>query len=206
MFNFILSSIIFIIIIVLLIILRKTIGKKVEIKNTDLFIATIIIVLYLILTGKISKLEFGQFKLEAAFFEASKTDITKQITQIEHHLTDEIEIGAKADIREISKLIELKTEAISFYLGKEIYYGPAIGIYLRELSKHPFFKYIILLYRHEEFYGMADGRELNSLFQTYRDRYWDSFTDAIAEIDRFFFEEELPGFISYGEAITIDTS
>jgi len=202
--DLILALVVFIFIIVIMIILRLKLGSKFEIKNSDILIALIPVALWLILTGKIQKLEFGEFKIEAAFVEASKTAVAKQITPIKLPV-DIVRIDPKAGIEEIPRLIRNKTEALFFQLGYGGYYGPAIEEYLKRLSEYPFFKYIIISYKDGKFFGMVDARGLNSVFLARGADYnsnefasWINRSDT-ASLSR------LPGFISSKEAIKKDT-
>jgi hypothetical protein len=152
----------FALIMAIMIILRIFIGEKFEIKNSDILIAIIPIALWLVLTGKIQSLAFGEFKIEAAFVEASKTAVTKQITPLKLPV-ESIRMDPKRGMEEIPRLIKNKTEALFFELGYGGYYGPAIEEYLKILSQYPFFKYIIITSSDGKFVGMADARELNSI-------------------------------------------
>lgn len=148
-----------------MIILRIFIGERFEIKNSDILIALVPIALWLVLTGKIQRFEFGEFKFEAAFVEASQTAITKQITPLKLPV-ESIRMDPKRGVNEIPRLVRNKTEALFFELGYGGYYGPAIEEYLNRLSQYSFFKYIIIISSNGKFVGMADARELNSVFQT----------------------------------------
>ena len=65
-------------------------------------------------------------------------------------------------MRNIPRLIEKKTEALTFHLGYGGYYGPAIKQYLDELSVMPSFKYVVILNRDGTFAGLCDARLLNA--------------------------------------------
>jgi CBS domain-containing protein len=121
--------------------------------------------LWLVLTGKIQRLEFGEFKIEAAFVEASKASIAEQVTALKLPV-ESVRMDPKTGVGEIPRLISNRTEALYFQLGYGGYYGPAIEEYLQTLTRYPFLKYIILIDRPGQFVGMADARELYSLLSS----------------------------------------
>ena len=134
------SLAIFVIVIALMMILRLKVIKNFEIKQADVWVALIPVALWLLLSGRIQKLEFGDLSIQTAFVEATETPITKQITPIELPV-ESIRIDLKRGVDEIPKLIQNKTQALYFELGYGRYYGPAIESYLQQLGEYPFFKY-----------------------------------------------------------------
>lgn len=167
MYDLFLALSIFIVIIIIMIALRFKIGERFEVKNSDILIALIPVALWLVLTGKIQKLEFGEFKIEAAFVEASRSSIEKQVTPIKLPVEPLI-MNPKRGVEEIPDLIRNKTEALVFRLGYRGYYGPAIEEYLRKLSEYPFFKYIAINKNDGSFFALADSRALNFYFKLRR--------------------------------------
>jgi hypothetical protein len=153
--------VIFVAVIVLVVALRSATGGRWDIRNTDIMIALIPIAFWLILSGKVKVLEFGGFKIEAAFVEAAEAAIAQQVTEIP---VDEVVMEAKAGVEQIPRLIERKAEAIVFVLGHGGYYGPAIGEYLVNLTAFPFLKYLVILNEDGSFFGLADARTLTALF------------------------------------------
>ena len=163
MIDLLTALIIFIVIITLMIILRIKLLKNTEIKQSDILIAIIPIILWLLLTGKIEKFEFGDLKIQTAFLEASTSPITKQITPLKLPVRT-ITIDEKRGTEQIPRLIRNKTEALIFVLDYGHYYGPAIEEYLKRLSEHHFFNYIIIIDSNEKFIGIVNARELNTIF------------------------------------------
>jgi len=199
--DLILSLLIFITIIVALMVLRLRIGAKFEIKNSDILIALIPVALWLILTGKVQVFEFGGFKIESAFINASQNVITKQIDKVKLPV-EKITYGRKGIVDEIPGLIMKETEALTFELGYGGYYGPAIAEYLSKLSEHSFFKYVIFS-KNGGFFGIVNARELNSLFKTKGRAYWSNFAQWVNEpkVDML---SRLPGFVSIKDALKND--
>jgi len=195
---------VFVLIIVAMITLRIKISEKFEVKNSDILIALIPVALWLILTGKIQKLEFGEFKIEAAFVEASRTAIAKQITPVKLPV-ESVKMDPKRGVAEIPQLISSKTEALLFELGYGGYYGPAIEEYLQELSKYSFFRFIIITSRDGKFVGIADAPELNSIFLARGATYnSEAFAQWINKSDIASLSK-LPGFVSAKDAVKKDT-
>ena len=195
---------IFFVIIAIMIGLRFKIGERFEIRNSDILIALIPVALWLVFTGKVQKLEFGEFKIEAAFIEASRASVEKQITPIRLPV-ETLTMSPKGGIERIPELIHNKTEALVFRLGYGGYYWPAIEEYLKRLSDYPFFKYIIIQEKNGSFFGLADARDLISIFKL-RSRGFTSrdFEKWLRTSDRESFYR-IPGFISRRNAITQDT-
>jgi len=197
--DLILSLLIFITIIVALMVLRLRIGAKFEIKNSDILIALIPVALWLILTGKVQVFEFGGFKIESAFIDASQKVITKQIDKLP---VEKITLSMKGTATEIPRLIKKETEALTFELGYGGYYGPMIAEYLSRLSEHSFFKYVIFS-ENGGFFGIANAREINFLFKTEGEAYGRDFAQWVNEpnVDML---SRLPGFVSIKDAIKND--
>jgi len=167
-------------------------------------LALIPIVLWLLVTGRIPKLKLGEFEIQTAFVEASKAAVAKQITPVKLPV-ESIIMEPKAGIEEIPRLIKNKTEALFFRLGHGGYYGPAIQEYLKGLSEYPFFKYVIIVDSGGKFFGMADARELNSIFLAPEaDFRSDDFAQWLNRADIAFLSR-LPRFVSANDAIREDT-
>jgi hypothetical protein len=154
---------IFIAIIVLLMGLRAKIGEKFEIRNSDILMALIPVAIWLVLTGKVTIVEFGGFKIEAAFREASQASVAPQITPVKLPV-EPLTMDPKRGVEQIPALIENKTKALVFRLGYIGYYGPAIEEYLQRLTAFPYLKYIVIQNPDGTFVGLADARELWAMF------------------------------------------
>ncbi len=198
------SVAVFISILALLNIIRLKVGSRLEIRNTDILIAIIPVALWLVLTGKIQRLEFGDFKIEAAFIQASTTSVERQITPIKLPV-EPIVMSLKGGVERIPELVADRTEALVFRLGYSGYYWRAIMEYLGELTKYPFFKYVVITEKDGRFFGLADGRALYSLFR-FRRAGPDprDFERWLKTSDRDSLSG-LPGFISKDHTISRDT-
>jgi hypothetical protein len=187
--------VIFVAVIILIVMLRSVTGGRWDIRNTDIMIALIPIAFWLILSGKVKVLEFGGFKIEAAFAEAAEAAITEQVEEIP---VDVVEMGAKGGVGEIPWLIERKVEALVLTLGHGGYYGPAIEEYLVELTAFPFLKYLVINNEDGTFFGMVDARILAALITSDQRSLPYNLRDManwLNESDRGALEQ-LPGFLS----------
>ncbi|KAA3618726.1 MAG: hypothetical protein DWQ05_07120 [Calditrichaeota bacterium] len=196
---------IFIVVIVVMIFIRIKFLKNTEVKQTDILIALIPIVLWLFFSGRIEKFEFGDLKIQSAFLEASTTPITGQITPLKFPVKM-VSSNRKSAVSDIPRLINNKTEALVFNLSYGGYLDTAIEEYLRRLTQHAFFKYIVINSRDDKFVGMANARELYTLFVK-PDHEYDStdFTNWLRRADMNNLAK-LPDFIGVENAIqnTVD--
>jgi hypothetical protein len=118
-------------VIVFLVGLRAKMGPRYELKSSDIVLAMIPIALWLLLTGKVQEFAFGDFKIVAAFRDASQTQLTLQITKIPIE-NDHVE--PKGGVEALPCLLTNKTQALGFTVGYgSFYYGPAIEEYFRTL-------------------------------------------------------------------------
>ena len=166
---FISMGVFFVILIALILIRLKS--SNFEIKVTDLVVAVLPVVIFLLVTGKIQKFEMGELKIETAFVKASTSAIKAQVTQLTGLPSEPLQIDPKRGVEEIPRLIEKRTEGLLFLLGYGGYYGPAIQEYLNQLLKYPYLKYIILENPDRTFFGMADARELATLLSSVKPPY-----------------------------------
>lgn len=190
----------FVAIIVLLIALRSKIGEKFEIKNTDILLALIPVALWLFLTGKVTLIEVGGFKLENAFISASRASVAGQVTQVKLPV-EELTMDPKRGVDRIPALIENKTNALVFRLGYTGYYGPAIEEYLQQLTDYPYLKYIVIQNVDGSFAGLADARALQSIFTTRTQFTSNDFERWIVQADRNALNR-LPGYTPSENAIS----
>jgi hypothetical protein len=154
----------FIIILVLLVLLRAK-NSRVEVKPSDIVVAVVPVLVFLLVSGKLQKFEVGEggVKIETAFVKASNSAIVSQVVGLP---TESVATDAKAGIGMIPQLVEHKTEGLRFQIGSGSYYGPAIQEYLAQLTKAPFLKYLIVENSDGTFYCIANARELATSLQS----------------------------------------
>jgi CBS domain protein len=153
------SIAVFVGILVLLMLLRGR-NANFEIKATDIVVAVLPIVIFLLITGKIQRFEVGELKIETAFVKASNSAIASQVTPLIGLPSEPIRIDPKMGVEQIPRLIKDQAQGLSFRLGFGGYYGPAIRDYLVVLTKQPFLRYIIIQNPDGTFFAMADARAL----------------------------------------------
>lgn len=176
-------------------------NSKFEVKTTDIILALFPLVIYLLQSGKIKELSFGDLTIKTAFVEASGSKIESQVAPLTGLPSRKISMDPKRGVGEIPRLIAKKTEGLKFYLNYPGYYGPAIKEYITELTRHPFLKYIILEKEDGTFFGLADARAFNALIANRNaDINSNKFADWLIQGN----EDELrtlPGFISQNQAV-----
>lgn len=185
---------IFIFIVGLLVFLRSKTDSKYEVKNSDIVLGMLPIVLILLVSGKIESFEFGDLKVKAALVDASNKEISSQISPLQGIPVRELQSESKGAVSRIPVLIRNKTEALEFRLAHGGYYGPAIGEYFDALSRQSLLKYIIITRQDGTFFGMYDAGSLLAFFENEENRYsLDDFaywlnqgnTEPLAEISGF---------------------
>lgn len=194
-----------------LVLLRLKTGNKFEIKNSDIILALIPVVLWLLLTGKIQKFQFGGLGIETAFVKASQSAIEPQVISLVSSKlpVEPVPRRTKGAVAEIPTLVEEKTEALIFRLGHGGYVGSAIEEYFDELLKFPFLKYVIIEDEDQKLVGIINAHMLASvlLAQDSRYRYYTS-RDFAHWINASLVQRlaSLPGFVSAENAINEDVN
>lgn len=193
----------FIIILALLVAMRAS-DSRFEVKPSDIVVAVVPVVLFLLVTGKLQKFEIGEggVKIETAFVNASASAIASQVTPMSALPSEPIATDLKRGVEEIPKFIEQKTEGLEFRMGHGGYYGPAIAEYLTRLTQEPYLNHLIIEERDGSFFGIADARKLAALFQTPRTPV------TAADLARWLNKADgkalaqLPGFVPAADALT----
>ena len=193
----------FFVIVVGVIILRIKGGEKFEVKTADLLVALIPIGIFLVMTNKVKVIEFGGFKIESAFVNAAEAKIAPQVTAITSKLpVDPLRMDAKGGLSEIPRMIEARTDALTFQLGVKGYYGPAIETYLQQLSAQPFFKYVVVNQPDGKLVGVADGRQLATVLKAHS-AFANDFVHWLETSDDKALKN-LPGYVSANDDVEQD--
>lgn len=198
----------FVAILAAIVVLRSK-GSAIEIRFPDIVVAVLPIMIYLIVSGKLTKFEISEsgIKLETAIKDAAKSEIAGLQVAIDNEQvpssnlpTESVSRRSKGGVQQIPRLINEKTEALSFNLGYNGYYGPAIREYLQKLTSQPFLKYLIFYDQNGKFYGVSPATKFvnqgTSTNQQYADlASWlrDNNTQAI--------RDNVPGFIGFQDAL-----
>jgi CBS domain-containing protein len=116
------------------------------------------VVIWLLTTQQLSEFSgFGlAFKLKEATAKPVSMKFDGNLIKPEH-----ISADAKGGMGKIQTFIKNKIAAITLTVGRTGYYGNwAIEEYLKELTPHPFFKYVLFMKESGEFVGIVDAGQL----------------------------------------------
>src|SRR5919202_5220469 len=133
----------FLVVLALLVVLRAR-DSKFEVRPTDVVVAILPIMIFLLVTGKIQKLQVGELNVETAFVKASTSEIKPQVTSLTGLPSVPIRTNPKLSLAEIPRLLESRTQGLTFRLGSSGYDGSVIRAYLDALVKQPLFRYVII--------------------------------------------------------------
>lgn len=203
----------FLVLVVLLAFLRIRTGGRFTIETREIVAAIVVVGLVLFVSGEIKEIAFGDVRLVRDIKKAAGTPVkenvaSRQINKISEStlLYEEARTETKGPVTRIPKLIDTKADALSFQLGSEYYVASAIAMYLEELTKAPFLRYLVFTNRQGEFLGMADARAIADRFH-FRDGVLtpDRLTDAI-ENSKGAELRKLPGYIRADEALPASLS
>jgi hypothetical protein len=201
----------FILILAILIFLRAR-NSRFEIKPADIVVAVLPVIVFLLATGKLQKFEIGEggVKIETAFIQAQNATIVSQVTEVSGLVelsdlpSEAVELNLKGGVDQIPNLIARKTEGLQFRLGYGRYYGPAIDEYLSRLSRHSFFKYLVIENSDGTFFGIIDARMVSEILLSGHQNFTTNrFADWLnnSNVDEI---SSLPGFISADNAVSKD--
>ena len=192
----------FVAILALLLVLR-TRNSALEIRATDIVVATLPVLIFLLVSGKIQRLEFGGsgVSIETAFVKASNSEINSQVTAVTGLPMEQTRIELKGAVSTIPQVLEKKTEGLLIRLGYGGYTGAAIQEYLGRLTAQPYLKYIIIENNDGTFFGMADARQLYAMLSNpYAQVKADELARWLANSNQASFNK-LPGFIAAEHAV-----
>jgi CBS domain-containing protein len=147
----------FAILIVLVLIHAKVNGGfKIEMSWVALALTPAII--WLLVNGSLA--EFSGFGIAFKIKEASAQTFSLSLEGDKIEFST-IEQEEKGGTDRIDRMIEQRTPALAFVLGRKGYYNQhAIEDYLRRLTQHEFFKYGVFIDASGKFQGMTDARKL----------------------------------------------
>jgi len=188
---------IFILLLVVQVLLRAKTNDKYQIKNSDIVIALIPIVLVLFLSGKVQELTFGDFKIVLAVKKTSESPISAEVTKLP---IEDIQVGQRQSLVERKQYIENRIPVISFQFSKFSRGGSNIIIDYLKLTQYPFLRYILFYDTEGVFFGMADAQQIAAMTGVI------PFTDiALWILNAQETEiENLPGFVSAQESLYED--
>jgi len=188
----------FMLLLALLVILRVKTGNKFQIKNSDIVIALIPVVLALFLSGKVQELTFGDLKIVLAVQETAKSSISTEVTELP---VEEILIGESQSLIEINRYIEKRIQVVSFQLSKVTRGGSDLIVSYLELTRYPFLNYIVFNNPDGSFFGLADAQQIETMNRVSPDILnFEAIANWLlgANEDKL---KTLPGFISAEDAL-----
>ena len=138
---------------------------KFKIEPNDIVIGLIPVILWLLLSGNITKFEYAGVTIETAFKEAQKTSIKKDVMPIP---VEGVSTMLKAGINQIDYIVSLQTDAVVFLIGYENYTGDAIKEYLEKL-RNSNVKYFIFVTENNEGNSIFTGLiSFNDFYNAFR--------------------------------------
>lgn len=192
----------FFLVIIIMAVVRAKFGSKFDTRNSDIFLALIPVMLWLLASGTIKEFAFGDLKIVAAIQEASKTSVESQVTSLP---IEGVQMDAKGGVGDIGRLIDKKTEALSFQMGHGGYSGTAIEEYLKVLTAYPYLRYVVVSDEGGKFLGMSDARQMASFFRDKNGQYdadWIAQCLNNSNVKKF---RSMPGLITSENAVTTTT-
>lgn len=192
------------------IVMRSKSGGKYEVKPIDLFIITVPLLLWMLATGRIQKFGFGDFGFETAeaLISASEKSIEDDLSYSQPSgISDVVEVmetATKEGVERIPRLIQNKTEVLTFNLLGGGYWGPAIQEYFESLFAAQNLKYAVIQRPDGSMFGLFDANRLMEYFRKNGQRSYEQFAQYLnyGDGDRL---RDLPGYISTEYAIDQQT-
>lgn len=193
------------------ILLRVVFKGKYEIKAIDLVFILMPLLLVGVATGKLQELNL--FGLGADFSKLWATEVNSQIeNQISKvpvsRVEDVVEMtepATKESVGRIPRLIEERTEALSFRLGTGRYVGSATKTYFDALLSSSYLRFVVVNDADNELFGMYAAAELVAYLHGLGDSGYDEFTQALNAGNEAWLAQ-LPGFVPASAAVTVATS
>jgi len=174
--------------------LRATTDKW-QVQLSDIAIALAPILVWLVLSGKISELKFGSDGFFATFQGLVAKPIIASVTPLP---VKELVADEKRADSELPEFIAKQVEEIFFVLGRQ--YVPSVTEhYLNELTQHAFFRFVVMQLTDGSFFGMMDARQLAERLR--QANQWDDFVAAVRNADQTYLSG-LPGFIGADAAVS----
>lgn len=143
---------------------RRFVGKDYEIKNSDVMIGIVPLALWLILSGKISSIEYGDLRIVTAFRNANEKQVSGSVTDI---YRSDIIAEDKGSIYELERVLRSKPEALTFYAGAGRYDVNVFREYIDQLSKSTL-RFLVIKERNRQFLGIVSVNDFLAQVQSDR--------------------------------------
>jgi len=194
--------------------LRARFGERYELKTVDLAVLVLPLVVGLLMSGRLKGLDLFGVKADFAelFADAAETEVKSQVatsnaTSVEE-VVELLQMAAKGGVQEIPRLIENRTEALTFLLGQGGYYGPAIQQYFDALYASSYLKYIVVLDADGHLFGVYDALDLAVAFRTGGPNAYEQLAAWLNRPDDYARDSlaRLPGFVGADKAVSRERS
>jgi len=147
----------FVVPLALVILVRSKAGAKLQAGHTDILIALVPVLLWLLLTGKIQKLGVAGLSVESAIRNAGQAELGKQVSEVKTPLpVDAAGVGTKTGVEAIPRLAQERVQALSFTRG-EAYDGHVVDAYLRQI---PTLRYVTVNKPDGTLLGVVDAKAI----------------------------------------------
>jgi hypothetical protein len=151
------ALVLFIVPLALIVLVRSKAGAKLQTGNTDILVALVPVLLWLLLTGRIQKLGVAGISVESAIRNAGQAELGKQISEVKAPLpVDAAGVGAKTAVTAIPRLAQEGIQALSFTQG-ETYDGHVVDQYLRQI---PTLRYVTVNKPDGTLLGVVDAKAI----------------------------------------------
>jgi CBS domain-containing protein len=196
------------------VLMRVLSSGKYEVKTIDLVFIVVPLLLVGLATGRLQGLDLFGVKadLSSLFADAANREIKDQVGQPPVSSVDDvtnfIEAPGKGGLGEIPRLIENKTEAISFRLGAGGYVPGMIREYFEKLYGTSYLKFIVIENPDGTLFGVFTAADLIAYMRAAQDQGYQQFGDLVNYGDDSAREmlARLPGFVSADAAATTTTT
>ena len=184
--------------------------QSLEVKGTDILLALTPVLLFLILTGRLSKLQISEngLDIESVLTHAAQTHIkglemALDVQQIPTQL-----FNTSNHKPDLTKTINNNTEALSFVLNFAHYDAAIIMDYIQKLSEKPFLKYLVFLDADNKLVGMCQIQSfiigMNKDEQTIKNYHL--FTQWLKKGEENKLANLIPGYLSANEALSLSST
>jgi CBS domain-containing protein len=194
--------------------LRVFTQGKYEVKTIDLVFIILPLLFVGLATGKLRGLDLFGVKadLSELWARAADTQIEQQVSTVPvspvGDAIEMVETAEKRGVNEIPKLIERRTQALSFRLGVSGYYWPAIKKYFDDLYGSSYLRYVVINHADGSLFGIYDAADLIAYLRTLGETGYEQFEQMLTRGDEQAqgWLARLPGFVPAKDAVTVETS
>jgi CBS domain-containing protein len=129
-----------------------------QVTSTDIVLALLPIVIFLLLSNRIKTLKFGDLEIETAFKEAHRKNIEPQVNDLSVHTVPAVRQGGMDELRE---QLKRKPEALKLVVGGAGHENDALEAFLKVLAGSTV-KHLVFENANNQFVGMVSLYDLNN--------------------------------------------